>query len=420
MTTECSHYIVSVASHPQPLRVGERSAQIYQTAMASDGLPPAKSTFSGTLRAANTAQRFRLHSVTASGALVPDHSRSSRALRRRAGELNKWKNYHNENWLHGFGMICLKLIQRPFFYQPLLMVAFYATVVAIIAQSADIVSVMDVGTDVTVGLSTPLALLLAFRLNTSYARWWEGRLLWGRVIENARSIVTGLVTLEGCNEAQLRGVVGWNLAFAATLRLHVGHSSADLSELQTSIETLLTPAGLDTLAHARDGRHAPLLALRSLRQSLASLLRAQRDAGTDPATLIALENFLWARTEDLHQTLSGCERLQRTPSPPGYVAILRWAMVSLLAVLPFVLLEMGFGMVPITIVTAMIMLGSEDVAVQLEVPFGDDNNDLPLDMFCIGLDADLTELLAEASPSVPPPASPPPQNMSPKNQSEVV
>lgn len=82
---------------------------------------------------------------------------------------------------------------------------------------------------------------------------------------------------------------------------------------------------------------------------------------------VAVESFVYGRTEQLHLCLSGCERLLRTPSPPGYVATLRTALGAFLGVLPFVLLELGWGMVPVVLATAVILLGTEDLAVQLEV-----------------------------------------------------
>ena len=276
---------------------------------------------------------------------------------------------------------------------------------ALVAEVAHIEEVWDVGTDVTLGLGTPLALLLAFRLNTSYARWWEGRLLWGRVIEDSRSLITGLVAasttsgaVDAAAAASIREVAGWCLAFSSTLRMHVGHDKrSNLDDLDATIQDLLQldePA-LDEL-YRREGQHAPLRALGRLRRTATRFIDERRQAGAESSALVALESFMFSQTEDMHQALSGVERLQRTPSPPGYVAILRWAIVSFLAVLPFVLLEVGFGMVPVVIVTALIMLGTEDVAVQLEVPFGDDSNDLPLNSYCMGLNADLTELLAGA------------------------
>ena len=331
---------------------------------------------------------------------------STTRLRQRAAQLNKWKEYNNDSWLKGFGMICLKIIQRRFLYQPLIVVVLNAFGVALVAEIVGIErEVWNVGTDVTLGLGTPLALLLAFRLNTSYARWWEGRLLWGRLLEDSRSIITGLVAASTSDAADATSaasatqeIAGWCLAFATTLRVHVGHHSKADSELAEDLNEYLAQPALDDLSCWREGHHAPLQALGRLRRTVARFVDERRLAsgGTDSSSLVALETFLFSQTEDLHQVLSGIERLLRTPSPPGYVAILRWAIFSFLAVLPFVLLEVGFGMVPVVAVTALIMLGTEDVAVQLEVPFGNDSNDLPLDSYCTGLNADLTELLAGA------------------------
>ena len=83
---------------------------------------------------------------------------------------------------------------------------------------------------------------------------------------------------------------------------------------------------------------------------LTQLIAASRRApGVDSASLAALETFLFERTEEMHGALQGCERPQRTPSPPGYAVILRRAMACFLATLSLVLLAIGFGMVPISV-----------------------------------------------------------------------
>ena len=97
----------------------------------------------------------------------------------------------------------------------------------------------------------------------------------------------------------------------------------------------------------------------------------------------------------MHGALTGCERILRTPCPPGYVGVLRVALLFFLMLLPFVLLETHYRAIVIVGFTAFVLLGAEEVAIQLEQPFGDDANDLPLDTFCFTLEADLMTLLNE-------------------------
>ena len=104
--------------------------------------------------------------------------------------------------------------------------------------------------------------------------------------------------------------------------------------------------------------------------------------------------MLSTRAPDAGKMLQGCEKLLRTPCAPGYVGVLRCAMFALLSLLPFLVLELSFGTIPIVVATGFVLLVAEDLAVQLEVPFGDDANDLPMyeyhEQFCAEIRAVLT------------------------------
>ncbi len=65
------------------------------------------------------------------------------------------------------------------------------------------------------------------------------------------------------------------------------------------------------------------------------------------------------------------------------------------ALLPFLVLELGFGALPVCAATGFVLTAVEDLAVQLDVPFGNDPNDLPLETYCLTQAADLLILLDE-------------------------
>ena len=104
-----------------------------------------------------------------------------------------------------------------------------------------------------------------------------------------------------------------------------------------------------------------------LRSAAARLCAARRAAGDAPHAVLALEQYLLQQSEQLHATLQGCERLLRTPCAPGYVGVLRCAIFAFLGLLPFLVLELSFGAIPVCMATGFCLLGAEDLAVQLEV-----------------------------------------------------
>ena len=97
--------------------------------------------------------------------------------------------------------------------------------------------------------------------------------------------------------------------------------------------------------------------------------------------------------------LAGCERLVGTPCPAGYVGVLRMVLLFFLFILPNVLLdELGWWMIPTASVTSFAILAVEEVAMHIEQPFGTDDDDLPLEAYCLNLLADMLALLDEEVP----------------------
>ena len=122
-------------------------------------------------------------------------------------------------------------------------------------------------------------------------RWWEGRLLWGIVIANARNLVTTVLTLEadvapGSQAASDRracaeGLAGWSIAFAVALKFHLREQPFDDDvHLAQSISRLLKGKGLafgsSAITRLKASTHPPLHALRSIRHAIRRVLEHPR------------------------------------------------------------------------------------------------------------------------------------------------
>ena len=331
--------------------------------------------------------------------------------RQRSQQHNQYQNFNHHDWLTSIrwifkGQGCEVFVMWGIIFM-------YTLIAVIVVEASGNEDKLDLETDVTYGLGGCMALLLAFRLNVCFSRWWEGRLLWGRVIESSRSLVTLALSLEadfepGSAAAQTKrtiaeGLAGWSITFALTLKCHLRGGRLGHDEPQVrSIERLLKGKGLSSkhdlaygttaLQRLRASNHPPLHALRSIRYATRRLVKEMRDHDIQT---VGLENTLTALTGELHGALTGCERILRTPCPPGYVGVLRVSLLFFLFLFPFVLLEISYWAIPTTMMTAFVLLGAEEVAIQLEQPFGDDENDLPLDSYCYTLEADLMTILDE-------------------------
>jgi putative membrane protein len=313
----------------------------------------------------------------------------------------------------------------PLVLKPWAILTLCSLVLAILHETALHGANLSIPNEVVIVLGGTMSLLLAFRLNSSYSRWWEARQLWGNLIIGVRQIVIELVTdgrIAGQEALQL-SVAGWSIAFAVALKHHLRgekiavpppspsaegsespsrHLTAEdaISQLGAGPLRLLSDKDKQALASSKS---APLYALARLRQAV-------REATSSSGPAADLNQF---RIHELMVlALTGCERILRTPCPPGYVGMLRSVMVAWLLFLPFTLIEdMSFFMVPIYSLTAFLVLKVEQLAVEIENPFGMDFNDLPLEAFCLTVESDALRLFAEfdtddargSAPSTPPP-----------------
>ncbi|NNC20422.1 bestrophin [Corallococcus exiguus] len=247
--------------------------------------------------------------------------------------------------------------------------------------------VRDVGVPPTVhtlaGIS--LSLLLVFRTNASYDRFWEGRKLWGGIVNETRNLVRASEPFLGRTELFVT-LVRWTAMFpfatAAWLRGQQRH-------LGPHTDTL--PSG--EVADALKAQHVPL----NVARRMTAVLDEGRRQGLYP------EYVQMQLDQNVHQLidyLGGCERIHRTPMPFAYMLHVRRALILYCFTLPFALVD-TFGWVTVlaTFLVAYVFFGIEEIGVEIEDPFGTDDNDLPLDTICQSIQNNLLALLPTSTPS---------------------
>lgn len=250
--------------------------------------------------------------------------------------------------------------------------------VAVVAFSQN---VRDVGVAPTVHTLSGMALslLLVFRTNASYDRFWEGRKLWGGIVNETRNLVRAAEVFLGPTPL-FAPLVRWTAAFpfatAAWLRgqqRRLG-SHADLLPLSDVRRTL-------------EAQHVPLAVARRM----TAVLDEGRKQGLYPEYV---QMQLDQNVQLLIDYLGGCERIHKTPMPFAYVVHLRRALILYCFTLPFALVD-TFGWVTVlaTFLVAYVFFGIEEIGVEIEDPFGVDDNDLPLDDICQGIQSTLLAFL---------------------------
>lgn len=228
-----------------------------------------------------------------------------------------------------------------------------------------------------------VALVLVFRTNTSYARFWEGRTLWGAIVNACRS----LARIVHCHTAQdptdAREFVTWVVLFA-----HATRRSLRRESIAPEAERLLASHEASTLAQAV---HPALSVAEQLSRRLAALVAR---GAIDPMMATLAERQIVV----LVDSLGGCERIAKTPTPLGYVLLMQRFMALALATLPLSLVgRVGVATPLITMAVAYPLLMVEALGSELDEPFGHDANDLPLTRICQTIEQDLLGRAAEPS-----------------------
>lgn len=219
-----------------------------------------------------------------------------------------------------------------------------------------------------------ISLLLAYRTNTAYDRWWEGRKLWGSLVNSSRNLALklGAILKDERDTAFFKKMIP---AYAEVLQKH-------LSDEETSM-TLF-----DDLTLAIDHqKHRPNQLAKVLYQKLVALHDSGKISGEQ---LIILNADLQVFTE----VCGACERIKNTPIPYSYSAFIKKFIFIYIMTLPFgYVFSLGYYTIPVVIFIFYVLASLELIAEEIEDPFGLDVNDLPTKKIAASIKKHIEELL---------------------------
>ena len=226
--------------------------------------------------------------------------------------------------------------------------------------------------------SIVLGLLLVFRTNASYERFWEGRKLWGNIVNISRNLArqvwVSVDTSRQSKERALKLVVAFAIATKQHLRQH---------PCERELSHLVSPAQLNKLT---DMNSPPL----EIAFWLGDYLQVQQLKGRiNPYQFQAMTQ----QVNGLVDALGGCERILKTPLPLAYSIHLKQLLVMYCLALPFqVVSELNLWTVPVVALVAFAVFGVEEIGLEIENPFGCDPNDLPLNAICQAMERNIQDL----------------------------
>jgi ion channel-forming bestrophin family protein len=230
--------------------------------------------------------------------------------------------------------------------------------------------------------SIVLGLLLVFRTNTAYERFWEGRKAWGTIVNDIRNL-SRLIWVAINEDSPLdrqakEQALNLLVAFAIATKLHLRSQPVD-----DSIAKLLSPLQFTKL---QVSGNPPL----EIAFWISDYLQSQHEQGQ--ISLYQM-NQLQSLASGMVDMLGACERILRTPIPLAYAIHLKQLLLIYCVLLPFQIVEdLKWLTAPSMMLISFTLFGIEAIGVEIENPFGTDPNDLPLDTICNTIQSNINDL----------------------------
>lgn len=225
-----------------------------------------------------------------------------------------------------------------------------------------------------------MGLILVFRVNAGYDRWWEARKIWGTVVNCSRNLAIIIVNyIQASNKKEVDSSLGLIAAMPYLMKNTLrGHASTH------EVKHLLDDR---TYSQLQQWQHQPNFISSKLAELLAGL---QEEA--------KLNQFSFLKAEELRETLvdcqGACERILKTPMPFVMAIKSRRFILLFMLILPLALVDYSVYISPIIVtLVAYALFSLDQIGVELQNPFSIDNlSHLPLNEICYTIENNITEI----------------------------
>ncbi len=230
--------------------------------------------------------------------------------------------------------------------------------------------------------SIVLGLLLVFRTNTAYERFWEGRKMWGTLVNTVRNFARQLwVSIEEHEPEDRKAkeeILLLLVAFSVATKLYLR-----TEPVNSELEVLMSPERYYKL---KEINHPPL----QIAFWIGDYLQQQHDR--DRVNTYQLTGLL-KLLDTMVDVLGACERILKTPVPLAYSIHLKQLLLIYCLALPFQMVkDFNWGTGLLASLISFTVFGIEEIGIEIENPFGHDPNDLPLDTICTTMHRNIEDL----------------------------
>lgn len=265
-----------------------------------------------------------------------------------------------------------------------LFITVYATTIGLIDEKIHLEKV-SVTTGISMILGTILSLLLAFKSNQAYMRWWEARIIWGAIVNDSRNLARQVLNFtKGPDKKEsiafaenvVNRQIAWVYALGRTLRKQ---------DSQEYIEPFLSEQDLEILKnHHNIPNGITFLQTRDITHAL-------EKNWVNAYQQIEMEKTI----SRLCDSMGKCERIKNTVFPTTYSMYVNFTLWIFILIFPFALTEyFGFLEIPIMIAISSALLLVERMAIQLQDPFENKPSDIPLTALANTIERNLEDMMS--------------------------
>jgi ion channel-forming bestrophin family protein len=228
-------------------------------------------------------------------------------------------------------------------------------------------------------LSFVISLLLVFRTNTAYDRWWEGRRQWGALVNSSRNLamkIQAMLPVENTADRLFFKVMIPNFAYGLKNHLRKTYLHEEMEAIP----------GQEPM-HTDISKHVPNQLAQQINSKVMELYRNGQLTGDQ---LILLNPEL----QSFADVCGACERIKNTPIPFSYSVFIKKFIFFYVMSMPFAyVFSLGYLIIPMIVFIFFVLASLELIAEEIEDPFGKDANDLPIDTICSNIRLHVSELL---------------------------
>lgn len=225
-----------------------------------------------------------------------------------------------------------------------------------------------------------MGLILVFRVNAGYDRWWEARKSWGNVVNQCRNLAIILVNYTN------QGTQDWIFKITNMISALPYLMKDNLRE-HTHLQDLCHLIDVENIQQLNASKHRPIILASMIAQELQI---ARNNYGLDPFAFLQAQKQI----EYIIDAQGACERILKTPMPFVMAVKSRRFILFFLLMLPFALANVSLFISPVIAgIVSYALFSLDQIGIELQNPFSEKNlSHLPLDNICKTIDDNVKEI----------------------------